>query len=200
MANWCATTIVVENRDIETIRNLKKEFEKAFECNEIKNGFGKMWLGNILSYLGYNENEVLHGNISCRGEVSYMELCNNTLMICTETAWIPMLKVIVMMVEKYAPDSSITYSAIEEGCGIYSTNDPDVAETVYVDIFEDLPEELSWVEEVNDGNISKDEFIKDIGASMGWNETDEDLESKVFSELADLFSYNVWEYREINEW
>ena len=201
MPNWCSTNIVVKNRETDVIENLEKEFENAFECNKIENGFGKMWLGNILSYLGYDEHEVLNGSIRCRGEVSYMELNGNELHISTETAWVPMLQVIMKMVEKYAPDSEVTYQAVEEGCEIHSTNDPNIAGTIYVDIFENLPDELAWLEEANYNYMTKDQFLKEVGESFGWKKTTEEIKDELlYGEYSDLFSFNEWEFDEISVW
>ena len=198
MPNWCSTSIVVRNQDADVIENLAKEFDNAFQCNKIANGFGDKWLGNILSYLGYSEDEVLNGTIRCRGEIVWIESHGNELFIDTDTAWTPMLQVIVKMVEKYAPDSDITYRAVEPGCGIFSTNELDLAGAVYIDVFENLPKPLAWIEEENYDHMDMKQFVKEVAESMGWSESE--AEEKIDDELSELFSCNVWKYTEIDEW
>ena len=198
MPNWCSTNIVIRNENEDAIRNLESEFKKAFECHEIANGFGDMWLGNILSYLGYTEKQVLYGNISCRGEVVDMFSHGKELRIYTDTAWVPMLEPFMLMVEKYASDSELIYDATEGGCGIHCTNDDSMVGTVYVDVFDYLPEELAWVEEVNYDGMTKDKFIKEVADSMGWDESE--AEEKIFDELSEKFSLSEWEFAEANEW
>lgn len=200
MPNWCSTSIDILNPKSESIRKLEIEFNNAFKFDEIPNGFGEKWLGNILGYLGYDEKTILHGNIECRGEVAWMEAHGNVLHIETETAWIPMFKPFLKMIEKYAPDSEITYYATEEGCGIHSTNDESMVGTIYVDVWDALPDELDWLEEMNDTNMKKPEFLREIAESMGWDIPENEIEKKVEDEFSELFSYSEWEYAEPSEW
>lgn len=48
----------------------------------LKNGFGKMWLGNLVHKLGGNWKE-----LRCRGEITDFSLDGNVLTINQETAW-----------------------------------------------------------------------------------------------------------------
>lgn len=198
MANWCSTSIVITNSDLEKIKNLSMEFDKAFESSKIENGFGNMWLGNILSHLGYEDEVVVHGRIKCRGEVVYKKLLGNELRICTETAWVPMLEPFIKMVEKYAPDSDITYYAEESGFELFYTNDLSLVGRISVDVFETLPEELAWLD-AYDGEEA--ELLGKIAESMDWNVPEDEIENKISEEgLDELFALHKWEYAEVSEW
>jgi len=145
MPNWCSTqyTIHGKPKDIDKIVDALKE---ARENALIENGFGNTWLGHVLEYLGMEEKDICKGSVRCRGSITYMDrMCDDELVIDTETAWAPMPEPIVRLCEKVAPDVEIVYQAIEPGCLIYITNDPCVTDTYLVDIWDhadDLPENL----------------------------------------------------------
>ena len=201
MPNWCTTDIVGTNSDPELIRGLKSEFDNAFHWAEIENGFGEMWLGNILGYLGYTEKEIVYGDMKCRGEVTDIELRNDTVLyIGTFTAWVPMFTPFVKMIEKYAPGSEITYYAEELGCEILCTNDLDMVGKIKVIADSDVPSELSWIYEADEYDMDKTMFLEKIRNSMKWEIPLEKVEEKIETDLAGLFSYYEWEFADVTEW
>ena len=127
MPNWCATYISI-NGTKEQLDALNNAIDKATESNPLNADFGNSWLGNLLLYLGIDKDEVIYGDIRCRGYISYSEMVldddTSQLIINTETAWVPMLKPFLMMMEKYAPDAELIYTAEEPGTIVYCTNDP----------------------------------------------------------------------------
>ena len=59
MPNWSLTEYSITNKDQNLLETLKKGFDNAFQITKIKNDFGEKWLGNILSYLGMSDDEVM---------------------------------------------------------------------------------------------------------------------------------------------
>lgn len=144
MPNWCSTQFTISG-DSKELNVLYQAFNDAQEKASIETSFGKTWLGHLLSFLGMSEEQIINGPVRCRGDVSYLAMDGDTLMIDTETAWAPMVQPIVMMCEKYAPNADIKFVAMEPGCSIYESNDPDVAGKYLLEIWggeEDMPENL----------------------------------------------------------
>ena len=124
MPNWCSTTYHVNGNEME-IQALYAGLQAASRENAIENGFHGLWLGNILAHLGYTESDITSGSVCpCRGTVEYLNIKGDgqELTIDTETAWAPMHEPIYWMVEKYAPNATIRWTAIEPGCGIFERN------------------------------------------------------------------------------
>ena len=65
MPNWCWTSYIAVG-DKQEIRDLYKKMKSLEEGEKslVENGFGKTWLGNLVTILDGDWN-----NISCRGEV-----------------------------------------------------------------------------------------------------------------------------------
>lgn len=122
MPNWCYTTYKIfgskESRD-----EIKKVLDKmkADEEPVVENGFGTMWLGCLLHYLG----EDWH-NVYCRGSVIDYDVqeCRGEqcLRIDTETAWTECKEVRDFLQEKFE-DLTIYYISEESGMEEYYTND-----------------------------------------------------------------------------
>lgn len=119
MPNWCYTDITItgEKKDIKLLHD---ELEKATSRNYINNGFGTSWLGNVVEYMGHSYEDVL-----CRGIIDDMQLSDGRLDIFIETAWGPQMEPIIMMLDHLGLTNKtvFTFTAIEEGCGMYDTND-----------------------------------------------------------------------------
>ena len=131
MPNWSLTEYSITNKDQNLLETLKKEFDNAFQITKIKNDFGEKWLGNILSYLGMSDDEVLASD--CKGwteynpEIEFNADSNTyTLYMFSETAWEPIPNPLQKMVEKFAPDSEILYYSETPNSNIYTTNDPNM--------------------------------------------------------------------------
>lgn len=118
MPNWCATSFVVEG-DKKEVHDLFAKMKSLEEREEslVENGFGKTWLGNLVTLLGGDWN-----TIYCRGEWIWMELNENVLRFDTESAWSPPLETINFIKEKY-PSLNFYYMSEEPGMGDFLTND-----------------------------------------------------------------------------
>ena len=84
MPNWCYTThkCVGTPKDIRQLHGVLKYISKR-KTSIVQNGFGKFWLGNLVTKLGGNWE-----NYPCRGEIiDYSLQDKNTLMIWQNTAW-----------------------------------------------------------------------------------------------------------------
>lgn len=144
MPNWCSTTYHIKGNELE-MQALYAGLQAASRENAIENGFHGLWLGNILAHLGYAEEDITSNRVCpCRGTVEYLNIKGDgrEITIDTETAWAPMHEPIYWMVEKYAPNATIRWTAIEPGCGIFERNyyDPDVE--YLIDNMEEDYEEL----------------------------------------------------------
>ena len=137
MPNWCLTTITISHENEQKLKQFEEKLNEWMKGTE--SGFGNAWLGNIVinSKIG-TVDENPKTDLRCRGSVVYMERFENQLVIDTETAWVPMLKLWQKLLEKYLPGGELIYSAEECGCGIYCTNDPAMLDCYLVDIWEDV--------------------------------------------------------------
>ena len=201
MANICTTNIIIINKDREVLKGLVNHFTKA-QMSGIKTDYGDAWLGHLYAYLGMAKEQI--DMMPCRGTVYGFEIYSvgNAfhLSMQTSTAWGPMLDPIVAMAEKFAPGSEVEYAAEEPQMNLFITNRSELADTVHVSIFEDLPENLDWLYEVNEYGCSKEDFLHEVKESMEWGSVrKKDLDDKVHEELGHLFSFNVWVYVPLKE-
>lgn len=120
MPNWCYTDYKVfgKRESLEKLESIMKELENQ-EKPRVENGFGKLWLGCIIDYLGGNWQD-----INCRGYVINHKLSDNELRLETETAWAEMREFREFL-EKVFPDIEIYYMSEEPGMCEYYTNDKD---------------------------------------------------------------------------
>lgn len=118
MPNWCKTEYSLRGpekdlKEIEKILNVMENNEP-----KVKNGFGRMWLGEFVEWLGESWE-----NIPCRGEIiSFDRNDYGDLRIEQETAWSEQI-FIRKLIEKKYPDVKVFVLEEEEGMGIYRTND-----------------------------------------------------------------------------
>ena len=142
MPNWCSTEISIRASK-ESLDKLEKEIEKATSINPPRADFGEKWLGNLLLHIGVPEDEILHGKPRCRGALYYVNrLHDKELYLETETAWSPNVKCIDMFAKHFDAAAEVTYSATENGCCLYWTNDPDQTDMVDGDWSDDIPEDM----------------------------------------------------------
>lgn len=118
MPNWCLTTY----KCVGSAASLK-ELHRALKYMEgrktsiLKNGFGKMWLGNLIFKLGGDWEKY-----RCRGEVLNYSFENNVLTIVQETAWCEQEGVRIFIETKF-PDVKVYFMDEESAMGYYVTND-----------------------------------------------------------------------------
>lgn len=135
MPNWCDThyRILGDKNQIDEIYNAIEHL-KSLPEPLVKNGFGKLWLGCLVNYLGGDWQKV-----NCRGEITDYMRYEESLDIYTMTAWAECNEVRAFLEDKF-PDISIYYLAEEPGMCEYYTNDADgrIFYTKYVLYIEDI--------------------------------------------------------------
>jgi len=119
MPNWCFTNYVFEGNR-EEIKDLYDKLKSLEEMEKplVESGFGKKWLGCVISLFGGNWEE-----IGCRGDFMDLELPDdNTIQFHTETAWGDLPEVWDLVLRNYA---SVTYYFYAEETSVcyYATND-----------------------------------------------------------------------------
>lgn len=127
-----------------------------------------------------------------------MEMLENQLFIDTETAWGPIVKVWVKLLEKYLPDAELIYRAEEQGCEIYLTNDPALEDRYWIDIWGDDKATKNFV---SDDIASKEDVVKTLQKLFKTNEDDFDTLMKKWSKsnYTDSLQIHQWEFVEIDE-
>lgn len=125
MPNWCYTNIIIDGPKKE-VENLNKLLLKWTSTeSDIKNDFGKNWLGNIVRKAGLDWEKV-----PCRGEIDLNKIDgikrtyqNAELTFGTLTAWKPMHEMWHLILNKYAPHCNYTYLTEEWNDDLWETND-----------------------------------------------------------------------------
>ena len=83
----------------------------------VPNGFGKWWLGNLVTKLGGNWEDY-----PCRGDITSYSLENETtLMIWQNTAWGEQ-EGVRKIIEEKLPSIKVYFQEEEPGCGLFATN------------------------------------------------------------------------------
>ena len=159
MPNWCFTSLVVRGDENE-VRDLYEKMKSLEDRKEtlVPNGFGKTWLGNLVTILGGDWDEV-----RCRGEWFNLALGDYecVLRFDTESAWTYPEELIDFLLEKY-PGIDIYFSAEEPSMAIYLTNDVDglyFADRYVLSQEDSDPEYYSAGEEK--------EFLRDLSEMIG---------------------------------
>lgn len=186
MPNWCYTQIKIEDKNVETF---KKKIEEWTSHNYCENDFGNTWLGNVVGNSGIDNRDSREFSISCRGSIMSMEQTNdNTLIIHTETAWSPALKMWRVLLENYLPGASLTFVAEECGMELYVTNDPSYVGNYIIDTYdEDI---IEYMDNVSESSLR--EYLMDL---LHTDETNIEklLQMKEESDLDDAFDVHKWE-------
>jgi hypothetical protein len=152
MPNWCYTSYVATG-DSKEVYDLYKKMKSLEDREEslVPNGFGKSWLGNLVSLLGGDWQKVV-----CRGDWNNLNISNDCseLRFNTESAWAEPYEVIEFLKGHY-PNVHFYFQAEEDGCGYWVSNDADgiyFPERYAVDVwgdgieyFEDLDKALSYL-------------------------------------------------------
>ncbi len=118
MPNWAYTLYKVRGSESE-VAALHKTIQNLADMDGslLPNGFGKLWLGNLVHALGGDWEKTY-----CRGHILDYSLENGILKINTETAWGEMSDVRHFIKQKY-PSLQIFFQTEEPGMCIFQTND-----------------------------------------------------------------------------
>ena len=118
MPNWCYTSYVIDGKrkEVQSLFSKMNNLERR-KKSLVDNGFGKTWLGNLVTKLGADWQKVY-----CRGSWSDLDWNGSILRFNTETAWGPMTEVFKFIKTIY-PSLEIYYMAEEDGNGVYCSND-----------------------------------------------------------------------------
>lgn len=135
MPNWCDCVYkcVGDPKEVRSLHKVLKYIDKR-KTSIVDNGFGKWWLGNLVTKLGGNWEKY-----RCRGEIIYYELNDNVLTIDQSTAWCEQEGVRQIIEEKF-PSIKVYYREEEQGCGVFYTNDSSgeyFPERYYLDSYDD---------------------------------------------------------------
>lgn len=182
MPNWCQTRIRITCRSTPEAEDLLSKIEDWTSSSKATNGFGSSWLGNIVIGAGIGtipENKKT--DVECRGWLEDAFTQGNTLEVWTETAWTPKVRMWKLVADKYAPGAVIIYDAIEDGCNVHWTNDPQLEGLYYV------------VDDIECRDMKKDDLLKYLQKVLS---TDESDINKLISDFND--SDSVWGF--IKEW
>lgn len=211
MPNWCFTNIAINADSEEAAKTiydkLENEWLKAPEGEPVS-GFGNDWLGCLAVNSGVIDSydNVDESPIACRGEVEDVTLDGESVYMITSTAWGPMIEPIYRAIEKnFGLDGiDIVYSAEEPGCGLYITNNEDVADTYYVEIDDEAGEQVLdafGVEDYECDNYSEgylaEKLKKAFGIGDDENPTIEDLLDTA-AEHPGIYIH-LWEYEPLTD-
>lgn len=118
MPNWCDTTYkcVGDLKEIKSLHKILKQIDRR-KTSIVKNGFGKWWLGNLVTKLGGDWNKY-----RCRGEILEYNLDGNVLAIYQSTAWCEQ-EGVREIIENTFPSIKVYYRDEEPGCDVFCTND-----------------------------------------------------------------------------
>lgn len=137
MPNWSFATYRFKASEEQT-KNLNQKLEDLSKMKKphVENGFGNLWCGCLVNYLGGDWNKVY-----CRGEITEFEIGDDGLLLMNlECAWdeLPEFR---HFIEQQYPGSKIYYINEESGMGIYTTNDKDglyFRERYLLDMYDDI--------------------------------------------------------------
>lgn len=118
MPNWASVTYecVGDPNHIRQLHDALKYIDKR-KTSILPNGFGKWWLGNLVTKLGGNWEDY-----PCRGEITSYSLENDTtLMIYQNTAWGEQ-EGVRRIIEEKLPSIKVYFQEEEPGCGLFATN------------------------------------------------------------------------------
>lgn len=161
MPNWCDCTYkcVGDLKEVRSLHKILKYIDKR-KTTIVKNGFGKWWLGNLVTKLGGDWEKY-----RCRGEITYYELDDNILTICQNTAWCEQGGVREIIKQTF-PSIKVYYREEEPGCDVYSTNDAEgryFPERYYLDsdggdsaYFRTVEEAANYVSEIIGKEVKPD--------------------------------------------
>ena len=118
MPNWCDVVYkcIGDPKEVRSLYKIIKANDKR-KTSRVKNGFGTLWIGNIIDALGEDWEK-----LRCRGEIIGYHIENNLLTIYQSTAWCEQ-EGFRECIEKKFPSIKVYYREEEPGCDVYYTND-----------------------------------------------------------------------------
>ncbi len=200
MPNWCYSSVNIRGPKDE-IGKFDKQVKEACSSNPLKADFGDWWLGNLLLHLGYKDDDVVQGDIRCRGsiidyDVSYEENYGDIL-LSVESAWGPHLGPIVLMRDKYAPNCEILYVAEELGCGLFWSNDPEYYGKWYVDVWDYEIEDLVPLHDCVP--ISDESLVRTLEGILGHSGSISELIQEIRVKYPDSVGFDKYENVPLSE-
>ena len=107
-----------DSKEVRSLYKIINANDKR-KTSRVKNGFGTLWIGNIIDALGEDWEK-----LRCRGEIIGYHIENNLLTIYQSTAWCEQ-EGFRECIEKKFPSIKVYYREEEPGCDVYYTNDAD---------------------------------------------------------------------------
>ena len=197
MPNWAYTTYKIKGSESE-VAALYNAIETLNQREEslLPNGFGKLWLGNLVHVLGGNWN-----GIYCRGHILDYSLENGILSINTETAWGEMSEVRHFIQTMY-PSLEIFFQTEEPGMCIFQTNNSEVFPEKWILDWNDEKSGL-YIWEYFTDLPAVIEYLKNNGIITAAIEPTKAAISAVLDEIQnsrpDDISYMLEEFVEVND-
>lgn len=161
MPNWASITYkcVGDPKEIRQLHGVLKYIEKR-KTTIVPNGFGKWWLGNLVTKLGGNWE-----NYSCRGDiVDYSQEDKNTLFIWQNTAWGEQ-EGVRRIIEEKLPSIKVYFLEEEPGCKQFTTNSYEhFPEKYFIDsydepmYFDNLTDAARYVSEIVGHDVKASEM------------------------------------------
>ncbi len=153
MPNWCDTTYkcVGDPKEVRALHKVLKYIDRR-KTTIVRNGFGKWWLGNLVTKLGGKWEDY-----RCRGEIIDYSLDGDILIISQSTAWCEQEGVRRIIQEKF-PSIKVYYREEEPGCNVYYTNDTTgsyFSETYFLDSYD----EQRYFETIEDAAESVSDLV-----------------------------------------
>lgn len=182
MPNWCYTSYVVTGEEKE-VRDLYEKMKSLEERTEsfVENGFGKTWLGNLVTLLGEDWEKIY-----CRGwwESLGKDCDDGALRFDVESAWCELSELRQFLQEKY-PSLDFYFRSEEPGMVIYETNDADgeyFPEQIKVEhwsneteYFETWEEVYKFISKITGAPIDSDKEMYDIIEVYNQGHPDEEI-------------------------
>ena len=119
MPNWCTTSYALtgEPKEVDSLYRMMHSLEKR-HAPLVPNGFGKRWLGCLVSALG--ESPMEH---DCRGQWSNLRVDGDgVLHFDTEHAW-SRPEEMEVLIARHFPSLSVFFLEEELGMDVFQTND-----------------------------------------------------------------------------
>lgn len=194
MPNWCETTYkcVGDKEQIKSLYGILKKITRR-KKQKISNGFGKLWLGELVNELGFDWERY-----RCRGEITDFNLQDGILTINQETAWCEQEGVRQAIEQKF-PSIKVYYCAEEPGCEVYCTNDKDgqfFSDRYYLDAYED-PQYFETIEEA--ARFVTDLVGKKVAAKVSAIEAALDEYAEIKQENDEDVFYSFHEFQVVDD-